>query len=121
MPLFSLHRARSNVDELYYEDNAAKGRSEPATAPVIAVPTEEPAAEEPASGGMPLFSLHRARSNVDELYYENDAEAGASEPASMSTTTAAAPTAEPAAEEPASGGMPLFSLHRARSNVDELY
>merc|ERR1712195_82861 len=100
------------------------GASEPASLSTtnVAVPTAEPAAEEPASGGMPLFSLHRARSNVDELYYDdqavlaslgltthppplaqgNDEEAGASEPASLSTTTVAVPTEEPAAEEPAS-------------------
>merc|ERR1712195_25821 len=90
------------------------GASEPASmsTTTVAVPTAEPAAEEPASGGMPLFSLHRARSNVDELYYEDYTKKEESK-------LAMAPPVVEVQQETVSTEM-LF-LHRARSNVDELY
>ena len=56
-------------------------------------------------------------SSSGELYYQDETDTEASEPA----TTACATAEEPAVAvvEEASSGM--FSLHRARSNVDELY
>merc|ERR1712195_137477 len=114
MPLFSLHRARSNVDELYYEDDT-KEESKLAMAPPVVEVQQETVSTE-------MLFLHRARSNVDELYYVEDHEDVAtakSEP----VVEAVIPPAEeePTLEEPATTGLPLFSLHRARSNVDELY
>merc|ERR1712166_68538 len=99
--MFSLSRARSNVNELY--DNEKPSLASQLVAAAVAA-----AEQVPASNGM--FSLSRARSNVNELYYKE-------EPPPASQPVAAAVAA--AEQVPASSGM--SSLSRARSNVGDLH
>merc|ERR1712166_265420 len=97
--MFSLSRARSNINELYYKEEPP-----PASQPVAA--SISAAELEPASSGM--FSLSRARSNVNELY-DKEEPPPASQPVAASISAAEL--------EPASNGM--FSLSRVRSNMNK--
>ena len=100
----SLHRARSNVDELYYHDQGGSKSGQ--------VPVEEGISKRHRGEDRCVqYSMHRARSNLDTLYY-NDKVGTTGEPA---TRTRAA-TVESLQVE-TSGAY----LHRARSNIDELY
>ena len=154
-----LARTRSNLDALYYHDQTNAEASEPADTSLATEPEEEvplkldrlgrplnfgnyvngrlrtviaPAApdlsslladaeapqDEVADNGM--NSLFCARSNLDEAYYLP--QTGLVDGQPVPTT----PATKPAAEEPASaqdeaGDCGAFSLHRVRSNVEELY
>merc|ERR1712153_249701 len=105
---FSLCRARSNIDELYYQNQAGSANQ---SANLIPAAISE---EAPQEAG--IFSLCRARSNIDELYYQDQADqAGVA-----SELTNSIPAISE--EEPEEAAISVvFALSRVRSNIDALY
>merc|ERR1712166_654688 len=85
---FSLHRVRSNVDILYYQDKPELVDSESGTADHAGEPAEEPEPqEESEDNALNSLCLARTRSNLDVLYYHDQTNAEASEPADASLAT----------------------------------